>query len=149
MTDYTFDGADYVPERDDGRLGRQCQRVFNLMKDGLWRSLPEIEQATGDPQPSISAQLRHFRKPRFGAHTVDRRRGDSSLYEYRLVPASEQLVIGKKEEQVDKWVRLDDVEIVGMTCDCIDPGNDEGFTMECAIIFARNIEEKIRELNCD
>jgi len=149
MTDYTFDGDDYVPERDDERLGRQCYRIFNLMKDGLWRSLPEIEQITNDPQASISAQLRHFRKPRFGSHTVDRRRGDDSLYEYRLLPASDELVVGKKEEPVDKWVRLDEQDIIGMTCDCIDPENDEVFTMECAIDFARSIEEKIKELNCD
>lgn len=149
MSDYTFDGADYVPERDDDRLGRQCQRIFELMKDGLWRSLPEIERVTGDPQPSISAQLRHFRKPRFGAHIVDRRRGDNSLYEYKLIPASEQLIVGKKEKPVDKWVLLDDQDIVGMTCDCIDPENDEVFTLDCAIEFARRIEEKIKELNGD
>lgn len=149
MSDYIFDGADYVPERDDERLGKQCQRIFNLMKDGLWRSLPEIEQITGDPQPSISAQLRHFRKPRFGAHTVERRRCENSLYEYRLLPASDKLVVQKKEKPIDSWVRLDDQDIVGMTCDCIDPENDEVFTMECAIFFARSIEEKIKELNSD
>jgi hypothetical protein len=149
MIDYTFDGADYVPERDDERLGKQCQRIFALMKDGLWRSLPDIEQITGDPQPSISAQLRHFRKPRFGAHIVERRRGDNSLYEYRLLPASEELVVGKKETPVDTWVSLDDSEIIGMTCECIDQDNDEVFTMECAILFARSIEKKIKELNSD
>ena len=147
--DYTFDGADYVPERDDQRLGNQCQRIFELMKDSIWRSLPEIEKATGDPQASISAQLRHFRKPRFGAHTVERRRSENSLYEYRLVAASEDLVIGKKDAPKDKWIYLDDQDNVGMTCDCIDPENDEVFTIGCAIEFARRLEEKIKELNGD
>lgn len=146
---YLFDGDDYVPYRDNERLSSQCHRIFGLMKDREWRSLSEIERITGDPQASISAQLRHFRKPRFGLHTVDRRRGDDSLYEYRLLPASDELVVGKEEKPVDRWVRLDEQDIIGMTCDCIDPANDEVFTMECAIDFARSIEEKIKELNCD
>ena len=144
-----FDGADYVPERDDGRLISQCQRIFDLMKDSAWRSLPEIEAKTGDAQASISAQLRHFRKPRFGAHTVERRRGNNSLYEYRLVAASETLTIGKEAAPRDQWVSLDDQDIIGMTCECIDPDNDDVFDMNCAIEFARRIEEKVKELNRD
>jgi len=80
-----FDGDDYVPKRDDARLSRQYYRIFALMRDGAWRSLPEIERVTGDPPASISAQLRHMRKPRFGAHTVGRRYIGNGLYEYRLV----------------------------------------------------------------
>lgn len=82
-----FDGSDYVPAVDDVRLTGQVRRVFDLMRDGGWRTLAEIERATGDPAASISAQLRHLRKPRFGAHTVDKRaRGDRvhGLWEYRL-----------------------------------------------------------------
>jgi hypothetical protein len=58
------------------------------MADGRWRTLAEIEAATGDPQASISAQLRHLRKRRFGSSVVERRpRGDRSagLYEYALI----------------------------------------------------------------
>ena len=146
---YTFDGADYVPDRDDERLGSQCQRIFSLMQDSHWRSLPEIESVTGDPQASISAQLRHFRKARFGAHIVERRRGDHSLYEYRLIPMSEELTVAPKKEKEDKWVYLDDQDIIGMTCDCLDKDNDEVFTVDCAIEFARSLEKKIKELNCD
>lgn len=83
-----FDGDDYVPERDDPRLTSQIERIFGLMRDERWRTLPEIERATGDPPASISAQLRHLRKHRFGAHTVNKRhRGlpAAGLYEYRLV----------------------------------------------------------------
>ena len=59
------------------------------MVDGAWRTLNDIEILTRDPQASISAQLRHLKKERFGAHTVDHRpRGDrkNGLYEYRLIP---------------------------------------------------------------
>jgi hypothetical protein len=82
-----FDGATYSPEHDDLRLGAQIKRIFNLMKDGHYRTLDEISVLTNDPHASISAQLRHLRKPRFGSHEVHKRpRGDRNrgLYEYKL-----------------------------------------------------------------
>lgn len=82
-----FNGADYVPSRDDARLGSQYRRIFAAMADGAWRSLPAIERLTHDPPASISAQLRHMRKPRFGGHTINRRHCGDGLYEYQLVPA--------------------------------------------------------------
>ena len=83
-----FDGTDYVPSLDDVRLTGQTQRVFNLMTDGRWRTLAEISLATGDPHASISAQLRHLRKERFGGHQVNKRsRGqrEHGMFEYQLV----------------------------------------------------------------
>ena len=61
------------------------------MIDGEWRTLSEIEFITGDPQASISAQLRHLRKERFGGYLVElRSRGDreNGLFEYRLFQRS-------------------------------------------------------------
>jgi hypothetical protein len=83
-----FNGATYKPALDDMRLTGQIQRVFNLMRDGQWRTLMEIADATSDPQSSISAQLRHLRKVRFGSHTVNKRsRGqrEHGLFEYQLI----------------------------------------------------------------
>lgn len=83
-----FDGPAYEPKHDHARLTGQIEKIFNLMKDGKWRTLGEIEAATHEPAASISAQLRHLRKARFGAHTVDkRRRGEPGrgLWEYRLI----------------------------------------------------------------
>ncbi len=83
-----FNGPDYDPEFDDERLTKQLDRIFNLMKDGTWRTLSEISEITGDPPASVSAQLRHLRKERFGSHTVlKRNRGDREhgLFEYRLI----------------------------------------------------------------
>lgn len=88
-----FDGPDYEPENDRKRLTGQIERVFNLMRDGKWRTLSEIEKATGDPAASISAQLRHLRKPRFGSFTVEKqRRGDrkAGLFEYRVLTGGAQ-----------------------------------------------------------
>ena len=80
-----FNGADYVPERDWDRLTTQIGRVFNCMKDKRWRTLKEIAESTGDPEASISAQLRHLRKDRFGGHAVNRKHMGSGLYRYQLV----------------------------------------------------------------
>lgn len=82
-----FDGSDYVPEFDNQRLIPQHERILNLMIDGKWRSLQEIADRTGDPLPSISAQLRHLRKARFGSYVVEKRiRGErlEGLYEYKV-----------------------------------------------------------------
>jgi Fic family protein len=83
-----FNGSDYVPELDNARLTGQLLRIFNCMKDKKYRTLGEIEKITGDPQSSISAQLRHLRKERFGSHVVNKRpRGnrENGLFEYQLI----------------------------------------------------------------
>jgi hypothetical protein len=80
-----FNGADYVASRDNPRLAGQMLRIFNLCKDGQWRTLEQIANATGDPENSVSAQLRHFRKARFGGHTVNRQHQGNGLYLYQLI----------------------------------------------------------------
>lgn len=83
-----FKGSDYEPELDKVRLTGQLRRIYDCMKDGVWRTLSEISELTGDGESSISAQLRNLRKPEFGVHTVNRqRRGDrkKGLFEYSLI----------------------------------------------------------------
>lgn len=87
-TEVKFDGSDYSPKEDDARLSGQILRVFNLMKDGKPRTLDQISGRTGDPQASISAQLRHLRKARFGGHNVERQHLGDGLYSYRLIVRS-------------------------------------------------------------
>lgn len=82
-----FNGSDYVAGKDHARLSKQHERVRDLMLDGTWRTLDEIATATGDPAASISAQLRHLRKPRFGGWKVEKRtraNREHGLYEYHL-----------------------------------------------------------------
>lgn len=82
-----FDGPCYDPEHDHARLSGQLLRVYTLLRDGQWRTLLEIGEATGDPGASISAQLRHLRKAKFGGFLVEKRwRGERKhgLWEYRL-----------------------------------------------------------------
>ena len=80
-----IDGETYHPERDGERLVSQFQRVFDLMKDGEWRTLPEIASLTKSSPQAVSARLRDFRKPRFGAHEVKRKYLGVGLWEYQLV----------------------------------------------------------------
>jgi hypothetical protein len=84
-----FNGPAYVPALDQRRLTNQIARIRDLMLDGRWRTLREIARATRDPEASVSAQLRHLRKERFGSYLVERRARSSrriiGLFEYRVV----------------------------------------------------------------
>jgi len=94
-----FNGPDYVPSLDHRRLTDQHRKIRALMLDGRWRTLHEIAEATGESEASVSAQLRHLRKPRFGSYVVDkRRRGQAkrALFEYRVMVAS---LIGRQESE--------------------------------------------------
>lgn len=84
----TFAGSDYDHTKDSARLTGQIKRIVCVMKDEAWRTLAEIEELTQAPQASISAQLRHLRKERFGNNEVNKRnRGDraTGLFEYQLI----------------------------------------------------------------
>lgn len=90
---YMWDGSDYVPLQDNKRLSAQVVRIWRVMASGHWYTLREIAEITGDGESSISAQLRHLRKDRFGGHTIEKRiRGErhNGLYEYKLIPNSKQ-----------------------------------------------------------
>lgn len=71
------------------RLTKQHMAIKALMSDGNWRTLDEIcemvqLESIKCPHASASAQLRHLRKDRFGAHDVEKRHIRHGLYEYRM-----------------------------------------------------------------
>jgi hypothetical protein len=80
-----FDGKTYDEKRDQDRLSRQYKRVFELMKDGEWRTLRAVAEVLEDPESSIGARLRDMRKDRFGGHTVLRQYLMAGVFKYRLV----------------------------------------------------------------
>jgi len=87
MNDTRTFGPTYDPAVDGRRLQTQMLKIRDYMLGTTWHTLPEIEGATGYPQASISAQLRHLRKERFGSYVVEkRRRGTGGTYEYRVFP---------------------------------------------------------------
>lgn len=94
LSGYKFNGPEYIPQIDNKRLTKQHDEIRDLMLDEEWRTLEEIHKSTGFPQSSISAQLRHLRKPRFGSFVVERRaRKDRArgLYEYRVLMPEDQV----------------------------------------------------------
>lgn len=86
MKDSTF-GPAFDSTLDKGRVMEQLATIRTLMLDGQPRTLGQIEQVTGYPQASISAQLRHLRKKRFGSYLVTKRRVGgvkTGLWEYSV-----------------------------------------------------------------
>ncbi len=79
-----FDGSTYEPYRDYDRLTGQLGRVFNLMRDGQWRTIPQIVEVTGGSPQSVSARLRDFRKDKYGAYAVERESMGGGMFRYRL-----------------------------------------------------------------
>ena len=82
-------GIVYNPKYDYKRLKKQKDRVWTLMtQTASWLTLGEISEKTGDPEASVSATLRMFRRPKEGGHVVMKRpRGERQrgLWEYKLV----------------------------------------------------------------
>lgn len=80
-------GPDYSRSIDGERVQRQLEVIRDFMlKVGSWMTLAEIEDKLDYPQASISAQLRHLRKDRFGGYCVEkqRREADKGTWEYRV-----------------------------------------------------------------
>lgn len=80
---YLDNGVVHDPA-DDARLMRQLVNVFRIVRDGRWRTLQEIADATGAPHASVSAQLRNLRKARFGGYTVNKRYKGRGLWTYQV-----------------------------------------------------------------
>jgi hypothetical protein len=85
-----FAGSDYSPVLDRERLLSQHQKVKAFMlRDHEWHTLRDIAAAIGEPEASISAQLRHLRRAAFGGFKVEKRRaergGSVGLFEYRVL----------------------------------------------------------------
>lgn len=73
---------------EEARLARQTKAVWEVMRDGQWRTLAGIKQALADSgvvagEPSISARLRQLRGV---GHQVDRKQEKPGLFVYRVWP---------------------------------------------------------------
>tara|TARA_R100000808_G_scaffold19832_1_gene42976 strand:- start:1090 stop:1395 length:306 start_codon:yes stop_codon:yes gene_type:complete len=85
--DAQFDGSDYNDKRDRPRLNGQIRRVYRAMCSSRWMTLDDVVEITGDPHASVSAQMRHLRKEKFGSNYVQKRYKGRGLFEYRLLPS--------------------------------------------------------------
>lgn len=79
-----FDGETIDDKRDTSRLQIQLAKVRSFMWDGRWHTIPEVAEATGAPEASVSARFRDLRKTKFGAYNVERRYVSNGLFEYRI-----------------------------------------------------------------
>lgn len=79
-------GPTYDATIDAIRIDSQMRRVLDAMIEGAWVTLAELAYLTHDPESSLSAQLRHLRKPQFGGWIVEkRRRRGQGTWEYRVL----------------------------------------------------------------
>lgn len=114
-----FDGPAYDHERDWEHLNKQMRAIYSIMKGGEWHTLQDIEDLTGYPQASISAQLRAFRRPKFGGHTVERAYVRNGLHKYRLVLAASGDAAPKRET-----IKQDDARsLLSIAHDLVAPGS--------------------------
>lgn len=94
-------GPAYSEELDGKRIQKQHEEIRDYMLCREWRTLAEIASALRYPEASVSAQLRHLRKARFGGHVVEKRRRLSpsgAQWEYR-VRSSDSVIKFNEEGQ--------------------------------------------------
>lgn len=79
-----FHGCTFNEALDGDRLRGIRKRVFDVMKDGLWRTKEEIAAITGDKEESIGRRLRELKAMGYGYEI--HRRGDPKLgiWEYKI-----------------------------------------------------------------
>lgn len=73
------------------RTDRQVDAVRSILCGGLWWTFGDLQKELWHfydihaSEAGISARIRDLRKPEFGGHTIDRRKCEGHLYEYRMV----------------------------------------------------------------
>ncbi len=70
--------------QDKIHFGKQLQKVYAVMKDGMYHTPYEIEKITCIDCSSITSRLRELRMTKFGGYIIERRRKDTHTHEYRL-----------------------------------------------------------------
>lgn len=82
------DGDTFDSSQDESRLNIQMRRTWAVLSDHQWHTSAELEERVGDSWASVGARLRDLRKPKFGGHSIEKRRipGANGLWEYRLLP---------------------------------------------------------------
>ena len=87
-------GPTYDKATDGERLATQMETILQYVRGmtlgGSWLTLKEIARDTGFPEASISAQLRHLRKPQFGSWRVEKQRRNNRIYSLVFDETSER-----------------------------------------------------------
>lgn len=89
--------------------------MLTSSRAGLWLTLGEIAEQTQFGEASISAQLRHLRKPRHGSYIVEKRRrtengrapedpggvSSAGFWEYQVLPRTQGVAGGGLDRHLD------------------------------------------------
>jgi hypothetical protein len=86
-----------------------CDVMLSARECETWLTLEELAKLTHYPPASISAQLRHLRKPEYGGFVVEKRqraigkgvRGEDFgvVWEYRLTRRIRRVCIGRRSSR--------------------------------------------------
>ena len=111
-----------IQRREVVRIARRRQRdvlcdvMLNARQCETWLTLDELSKLTHYPQASISAQLRHLRKPEFGGYAVEKRqreagrilRGEDfgTIWEYQIKRAIRGKFVATRKRAGEKKVAL-------------------------------------------
>lgn len=80
-----FGGKTFDPVLDAERLKSQLGRVFLVMRDQDWHTIPELQKKCGGSEAAISARIRDFRKSQYGSYEIITERVKEGLWKYKLV----------------------------------------------------------------
>jgi hypothetical protein len=93
-----------------------CDVMLSARQCETWLTLEELAKLTHYPQTSISAQLRHLRKPEYGGFVVEKRpraldavlRGEDfgTVWEYQLRRAIRRNVAGERTQSGGRKLAL-------------------------------------------
>jgi hypothetical protein len=59
-------------------------KLLSVVKDGKWRTIKQLSDATGNIPTAASANMRNLRKAKYGGYIIERRHLGNGLYEYRM-----------------------------------------------------------------
>jgi hypothetical protein len=93
-----------------------CDVMLSARQCETWLTLDELSKLTHYPPASISAQLRHLRKPEFGGYAVEKRqraagrtlRGEDfgTVWEYQLKHAIRRKLGGARSQGGERKLTL-------------------------------------------
>src|SRR5216684_4355875 len=93
-----------------------CDVMLSARQCETWLTLDELSKLTHYPPASISAQLRHLRKPEFGGYAVEKRqraagrilRGEDfgTVWEYQLKRAIRRKLVGARSQGGERKLAL-------------------------------------------
>lgn len=79
-----------LDQADLPRIEFLVERVRKQLLRGEWITLAYLSAVCKGSEASVSARIRDLRTKRHGSHTVERRRLDSGIFEYRIPKAGQQ-----------------------------------------------------------